>query len=83
MATKTFTLTYPDGAGPKIMAALKWHYGQVQDQTTGEMRDMTNAEAFAKFEQGVKQALKDVVLRYDREQARAAADAGVTETPVT
>jgi hypothetical protein len=82
MATRNIAITYPDGAAAKIIAALKWHYGQVDDGNGG-LRDMTNAEAFAKFEQGVRQALKDIVRRYDEDQAVTAAKATVTETPVT
>ncbi len=84
MATRNIAVTYPDGAAAKIIAALKWHYGQGEDPPgSGTMRARTNAEALGAFDAGVRNALKDIVLRYDRQVARDAADATVVETPVT
>lgn len=77
MAVYNIPVTYPDGDAPRILAALKWNYGQVSDGAGG-MRDMTNAEALAKLSASVRHSVVDMVLRYERETAaKAAADAVV------
>jgi len=84
MATKTFTITYPDAAAPRIMAALKSHYGKVEDPVgSGTMRDRTNAEVFAEFEKMMRDTLRGIVLQQEKQGAKIAAEAAVTEIPVT
>ena len=72
MATKNITINYPDGAATSITAALKAYYNVT-----------TNAEAFAAFEQEVKDKLKAIVFTYEREAAAKAAADAVTEPNVT
>lgn len=79
MATKTITLTYPDGSGPRIVAALKQKYGQVYEGATGIHRDRTNAEAFAAFESECKQMLRNIVMNTDKAAAAQAAQDAVTD----
>lgn len=77
MATQTITLTYPDGQGTRIMAALK------AAAATEAIPTPTNAQALAWFTGTVKASLRDVVLRYERDAAVAAAAAAVTPADVT
>ena len=77
MATYDITLTYPDGSASRVTDALKANY-----QVEGEP-PLTNQEALDLFTAGVKRALKDIVLRHERNAARATADAGVVEVDVT
>ena len=72
MATRNITINYPDGAATKITTVLKANYNVA-----------TNAEAFAAFEQEVKDRLKAIVFMYERKVAAKAAEGAVTETPVT
>lgn len=83
MATRNIPITYPDAAAPRIIAALKAHYGQVEDATTKLMRDRTNAEAFAAFEASVKDSLRHIVRMVEKEAAKKAAEATVTDAEVT
>lgn len=75
MATQNIPITYPDGQGPRIMAALK--------AASGGGAEMTNAQALAWLALGVRTRVRDIVLAYEREQAVAAASAGVTPVDVT
>lgn len=77
MATFNLTLTYPDGQGPRILAALKAR------AATEESPDPTNQQAIEWFRAATISALKDVVLKHERDAAVAAAAAGVSETDVT
>lgn len=77
MATFNLTITYPDGEGPRILAALKAHY-TTQDEN-GNPVVPNNAEAIEAFRQSTMKALKDVVLRAEREAAVEAAKSSVTE----
>ena len=70
MASHNITVTYPDGQGTRIMAALK------DAAKTEDVPNPTNAQALAWFTGTVKHSLRDVVLRYEREVAvKTAADA--------
>lgn len=88
MATRNITITYPDGAAARVLAALKTHYGQItvpgatpQDPVT--YRDRTNAEAFAAFEASVKDSLRHIVRTAEKQAAVTAAEAGVTDVGVS
>lgn len=83
MATKTITLTYPDGSGSRIVAALKQKYGQIYEVATGIHRDRTNAEAFAAFEAECKAMLKSIVMESERAAASQAAADAVTDPGVS
>jgi hypothetical protein len=84
MTTRNITVTYPDAAGPTVLAALKWHYGKVEDPPgSRQFRDRTNAEAIAMLEAGVRAGLRDIVHRYQLQTARDTAEAGVTPIEVT
>jgi len=81
MATRNVTITYPDGDGPRVLAALKAHYGQILDN--GVMRDRTNAEALAAFDASVKLSLRHIVQKYERETAAKAASDAIQEVNVS
>lgn len=77
MAAFNLALTYPDGQGPRILAALK------AKAVTDDVPNPTNAQAIEWFRKAVIASLKDVVLTYERDAVIAAAAAGVTATSVT
>lgn len=77
MATTNIILTYPDGAQARVLAALK------AAATTTALPVPTNADAITWFTATVQSSLRDVVLRYERDQAVAAAAAGVVPVPIT
>lgn len=77
MATQTITLTYPDGQGARIMAALK------DSAISREIPSPTNAEALTWFAAGVKNRLRDIVMAYEHKNAVAAAAASVIPVDVT
>ena len=88
MATRNIVISYPDAAAPRIIAALKAHYGQItvpgatpQDPPT--YRDRTNAEAFEAFEASVKDSLKHIVRNVEKNAARVAAEAAVVDAEVS
>lgn len=70
MASFNLLITYPDGEGPRIIAALKNRYGVT-----------TQAEAIEAFRKGVVLSLREIVLMEERDAAVAAAQASVV--PVT
>lgn len=70
MASHNITVTYPDGQGARIMAALKAAAtGTLPKNPDGSDPVPTNAQALAWFTSCVKANLRDIVLRYEREQA--------------
>lgn len=77
MATFNLILTYPDGQGPRIVAALKAR------AATEDNPNPTNQEAIEWFRAATINALKDVVLKHERDAAVAAAAAGVSEADVS
>ena len=81
MATFDVTITYPDNAQGRILAALKTHYGQVDDGQGG-MRDRTNAEAINAFRDSCRNSLRHLVLRSEVETAKEDAARGVAEVEV-
>lgn len=66
MATRTLIINYPDNAGTRIADALKAYY-----------KVSTNAEAFAAFDQEVKDKLKAIVFTHERQAAAKAAEDAV------
>jgi hypothetical protein len=84
MATHTLTVVYPDGDGPRIITALKSHYGQIEDpEDSGIFRDMTTGESLDRFDASIRQALRHIVLKEERQAAVAAASAAIEEVPIT
>lgn len=67
MATFALNLAYPDGQGPRIMAALK------AKAKTQANPDPTNAEAIEWFRSRVVTDLRALVRDYDQQAALAAA----------
>lgn len=72
MASITLTLNYPDNQTSAIVDDLRWTYGQVQDATTGEMRDRTPAELVALVKAWWKQSLIDQCRKARKERQEAA-----------
>lgn len=59
MATFSLSIPYPDGEGPRIMAALKWK------ATTNGNPNPTNAEAIEWLRQTAARDVKQAVLEYE------------------
>lgn len=70
MASFNLQINYPDGEGPRIIAALRARFGAA-----------TQAEAIEAFRKSTAAALRDIVLMEEREAAVKAAAEGVV--PVT
>ena len=84
MATRSISITYPDAAGARIVAALRAQYGQVEDPAaSGTFRDRTAAEVFALFEADIRASLRDIVRKYERDVAAKAAADAVADVSVT
>ena len=84
MATKNITITYPDGDEARFRQALKAHYGQIEDPPdSGQFRDRTGPEAWAEFERSCKKSLRHIVRNVEREAAKVAAEAGVTDPVIS
>jgi hypothetical protein len=81
MASFNLTINYPDDQGPRILAALKTHW--TTQNELGVDVVPTNAEAIEKLRQSVANAVRDIVLRVERDAARKTAEDGVTEADVT
>lgn len=77
MATFNFTLTYPDGQKARILAALK------HSAETDQNPNPSNADAIEWFRQACTHALKDVVKRYETEQAVNSAIESVSDTDIS
>ena len=83
MASRNILISYPDAAASRISVALKAHYGPVTEGEPPVTRDRTNAEAFEAFEASVKDSLKHIVRNVEKQAARVAAEAGVTDAEVS
>lgn len=84
MASKNFTVTYPDGDEARIRQALKTHYGQIEDPVgSGTFRDRTGPEAWAAFEDSCKRSLRHIVRNVEKEAAKAVAEAGVVDPVIS
>lgn len=84
MAQLTFTITVPDVAVPRIMSALRSHFGQVQDPPdSGIFRDMTDVELRERFRALVRDTLKNMVLNQEIHEATQTVRADVTALPIT
>lgn len=74
-ATFNLTVTYPDAQQARIMAALKVHW-------TVNGIVPTNAEVIEKLRLALRDNVRDIVLRVEREAAKDAAAAGVAAPDV-
>ena len=81
MAVYNVPITYPDGEQARILAALKSHYGQIND--SGTLRDRTNAEALAAFASSCRNALAKLVSKVEDDTATTAAKATVTTVNIS
>jgi hypothetical protein len=81
MATFNLAINYPDDQGTRIMTALKTHW-TTQDAEGNDVVP-TNAEVVEKLRQAVVNAVRDIVLRIERDAATTAAADGITEADVT
>lgn len=75
MATFNLLITYPDGEGPRIVAALRKRYSELN--AAGVLVVPTQAQAIEALRQSVLNSLRDIVLTEEREAAVAAAAASI------
>lgn len=71
MATFDLLVTYPDAEQPRIIAALKARYTDASGNVP------TTAQAIEAFRQSTLAALRDIVLKYEKDAAQQSAVAGV------
>ena len=76
MGTFNLAIQYPDAQQARIVAALRTHFA-----VDGVLP--TTQEAIESLRQSLANAVRDIVLRVERDAARAAADAGVQAPDVT
>jgi hypothetical protein len=76
MATFNLVVNYPDGEGPRILAALKTHW-------TVDGVVPTTAQVIEKLRLVVAQNIIDITLRVERDAAIAAAAAAVVPVNAT
>lgn len=83
MPTINIAVNYPIDANARVLAALRAHYGTIEDSPgSNTFRARTPAECEAAFTKSCKDALKDIVVRTEKETARVTAEAGVTDPGV-
>lgn len=75
MASFNLLITYPDGEGPRIVAALRKRYTELQPD--GSVTVPTQGQVIELFRQSVLGSLRDIVLSTERDSAVQAAVAGV------
>jgi hypothetical protein len=77
MATVNLSVTIPDALMPRVLQALRAHFGQVplEGSQTGEMRDRTPAELQAKLREQTVANIKQIVAEVEARQAAIAAEA--------
>lgn len=73
MAILNLSVNVPDAQLPRVQAAAKFIFGQVDDGAGG-LRDMTNAEIVARLKLETIQMIKSIVHRAERQIALAAAE---------
>jgi hypothetical protein len=68
----------------RLLAACREEFGKIEDPPgSGQFRDRTQAECDAEITVRHRAALKDLVLRVEREAAKKAAADGITEISLT
>ncbi len=66
----------------RVLPALKWQYANACTPVAPATScTPTNGQAMDAWLNGVVQGLTDIVRRYEKEQARISAEAGVTDLP--
>lgn len=73
--TLTRSKSVPDGSGTRIVSSQKARLKLAANAT--------NAQVFSALADEMFDSLKQNTLNYEREQARATADAGVADMPLT
>ena len=82
MATINLSVTIPDAQLPRVQAAARGMFGQVDDGNGG-LRDMTNNEVVARLKLETILMIKSIVHRYERSVLVAAAEAPIADIDAT
>lgn len=65
MADFSISLTVPDNKVTELVAALRWHWGQVDDGAGG-LRDRTQGELKGKLKESVEGSVKNIFTRHKK-----------------
>lgn len=82
MATLNLSVAIPDAQLPRVQAATRAFYGQVET-SPGVFRDMTNAEIVERLRQEVILTIKGIVHRHEKAVLVAAAEAPIADVDAT
>ena len=71
MGTFNLTITYPDNKATELMAALRWHFGQVEEivDDVPTMRDLTAVEIKDKLEDLTMSGIRRIFIKHKRSLA--------------
>jgi len=71
MGTFNLTITYPDNKETELLAALRWHFGQVEEivDDVPTMRDLTAAEIKDKLEDLTMAGIRRIFIKHKRSLA--------------
>ena len=86
MAVLNLAITIPDDQVARMRAALRTHWGQVEDpvgQSPPVYRDLTNNELTEKLRTSLVSSIKDIVKRVEADAAKAAAEATIVPVDAT
>jgi hypothetical protein len=82
MATINLSVAVPDAQLPRVQAAARATFGQVDDGAGG-LRDMTNNEVVARLKFETVQMIKSIVHRHEKAVLVAAAEAPIADVDAT
>lgn len=81
MGTFNLAITYPDNQQARILDALKAHWTTLDAE--GNPVVPTTPEVIVHLRQAVVRSVRDIVRKVERDAARAAADAGVSDADLS
>lgn len=81
MGTFNLAITYPDNQQARILNALKAHWTTLDAE--GNPVVPTTPQVVEHLRQAVVRSVRDIVRKVERDAARAAADAGVSDADLS
>lgn len=87
MADVNFTITIPDNQMDRVTAAMREHFGQIEDGVDEEglpvFRDLTAAEIVQRIKGDTRQRIIDIVRSVENQTAARAAVSSVSDVDAT